>query len=59
MKNPNKEEDLFHLFIQYADKLPAEATLFPYFEFMDLSIRKSFNQLKRAIKKDKDLDNFN
>lgn len=53
MKNTNKEEDLFHLFIQYADKLPSEAGIFPYFDFMGQSIRKSFNQLKKNIKKDK------
>lgn len=51
MKASQKGEDLFHLFIQYADKLPVEAEHFPEFEFMDQSIRKSFNQLKKKATK--------
>lgn len=31
MKPNQKDEDLFHLFIQYTDKLPIEAGFFPYF----------------------------
>jgi len=50
-KNNKKEENLFHLFIQNADQLPPEATLFPYFEFMDQSIRKKFHQLKKIDQK--------
>lgn len=59
MKPTQKDEDLFHLFIQYTDKLPAEAAYFPYFDFMDQSIRKIFNQVKKkTLKKEKDLEVF-
>jgi hypothetical protein len=51
MKPTQKDEDLFHLFIQYTDKLPAEAAYFPYFDFMDQSIRKIFNQVKKKTLK--------
>lgn len=58
MKNSSKDEDLFHLFIQYTDKIPEEANLFPFFSFMDQSIRKQFHQLKKPIKKLKPMPEF-
>lgn len=59
MKASQKDEDLFHLFVQYTDKLPPEAAYFPYFDFMDQSIRKIFNQLKKkTAKKEKNLEVF-
>lgn len=49
-----KDEDLFHLFVLYTDQIPAEAALFPYFKYMNQSIRTNFNQLKKKVnKKDK------
>lgn len=56
MKTSQKDEDLFHLFVQYKDKLPPEAAYFPYFDYMDQSIRQIFNQLrKKGSKKEKEL----
>lgn len=58
MKNNQKEEQLFCRFIESADGLPTEAAIFPYFDFMDQSIRKIFHQLKKTQKPEKGLDGF-
>lgn len=55
MKGSSKQQDelLFHRFVECADKLPIEGSIFPILDFMDQSIRKKFNQLKKTKKPEK------